>query len=438
MKETVYYTRKDAMKTSFLFRPIAVALLCFIPILAFSVAGAPAVSSRTAKPSQEADPMNRQISELLTALRGLRVGLITNPTGVDNQLTPIADILHADPATTLSCFFAPEHGLRGDQQAGGSVTDYVDPVTGIPVYSIYGAPNAPTDDQLRNVDVLVFDIQDVGARFYTYVWTMTHCMEAAARNGKKFIVFDRPNPIGGIKVEGAPNTSDYGLIGRLLPGKPFGVPVRHGLTAGEFAMLINGEWLDSKVDLKVIRMHDWTRDQYFEQTGRPWVLPSPNMPTIEAAVVYTGTCIFEGANVSEGRGTTKPFEVIGAPWINGVDLAAHLNAVGLPGVRFRAAYFKPTFDDHAGVFCGGVQVHVMDREAFEAVRTGLVMLKTICEMYPEEIKVREWVSKLMGIPDLHTRILAESVDTLIEEYQANLNAYMKIREKYLIYPVASR
>jgi uncharacterized protein YbbC (DUF1343 family) len=306
------------------------------------------------------------------------------------------------------------------------------------VYSLYGTRTAPTDEQLAGLDVLVFDIQDVGVRFYTYVWTMTYAMEAAAKNAKKFIVFDRPNPIGGVKVEGAPNTQDCGLVGRLWPGQPFGVATRSGMTIGETAKLVNGEWMNPKVDLQVIVMPDYTRDLYFDGTGRPWVLPSPNMPTLDTALVYPGMCVFEGSNVSEGRGTTKPFEMIGAPFINGVELAKDLNALNLPGVRFRPAYFKPTFSNFSGEFCGGIQVHVMNRETFDPIRTGLIVLKTVYEKYPLDVTITEYASKLMGVPDLHNRIKTESVDSIIAGWQANLEAFKLLRQKYLLYSMPSK
>lgn len=377
--------------------------------------------------------MKKQIDELKSALRGKKIGYITNPTGVDENLNQIADILVADNATSIVAFFAPEHGLRGDQQAGGHVTDYIDSVTGIPVHSLYGANNAPSDEQLKNMDVLLFDIQDVGVRFYTYIWTMTHCMEAAAKNGIKFVILDRPNPIGCERVEGAPNKKDNGLIGRLFPNTPFGVPVRYGMTIGEFASLVNGEWLNPKADLSVIKIPGYTRKTTFKETGYPWVLPSPNMPTIDTALVYPGMCVFEGTNLSEGRGTTKPFEMIGAPFVNGVELARILNGLELPGVRFRPAYFQPTFSKCKGESCGGIQVHVTDIETFDAIRTGLTVLKTVYAMYPEQVKITPWTTKLMGIPDLENRIKTESIDALLNESATDLYAFKKIREKYLLY-----
>ena len=237
-------------------------------------------------------------------------------------------------------FFAPEHGIRGDQQGGVEIEDYVDDLTGLMVYSLYGKNRAPTDEQLRGVDALLFDVQDVGARFYTFVWTMTYAMEAAAKNGKTFVVFDRPNPIGADVVEGPPNTMDAGTIGRKWPNAPFGVPTRFGMTIGEVATLVNSEWMQPKVDLRVITIPGYHRSDQWSTLGRPWVMPSPNMPTFDgSAMVYTGTCLFEDVKgVSEGRGTTRPFEIIGLPAANTAKAASAftnlLNSCGLPGVHF--------------------------------------------------------------------------------------------------------
>ena len=374
-----------------------------------------------------------QVKALLKVLAGQRVALLTNPTGVDGQLNMLADIIGESPDCELVSFFAAEHGLRGDTQAGGKIKTYEDPYTGAPVYSLYGSQKAPTAEQLANVDVLVFDFQDIGVRFFTYVWSMTYAMEAAAQNGVKFIVFDRPNPIGAHRVAGAPNKHDSGLVGRVWQGHPFGVPTRHGMTPGEFAQLVNGEWLDPKVELQVIPLSSYTREQYFDETGRPWVFPSPNMPTLDTALVYPGMCLFEGTNLSEGRGTTKPFELIGAPYVNGIDFAQQLNALKLPGVRFRPAFFKPTFSDWKGELCGGIQVHVMDRDEYEPIQTALHILKTAVRLYPDELEVTSGASKLMGVDNLPERIKTESVDSIVSSWQEDLQAFKQIREKYLIY-----
>lgn len=383
--------------------------------------------------ADDPDPLERQFAELVEALEGQRVGLLTNPTGVDGQFRLIADRLNEHPEVDLVAFFAPEHGIRGDLQAGVPEQDLEDPVTGLPVYSLYGARVRPTEEQLEELDVIVFDIQDVGARFYTYVWTMTHAMEGAAEHGKSFVVFDRPNPIGLERVEGAANTFDVGLIGRKWPDAPFGLATRHGMTAGEIATLVNEEWMDPQVDLTVIKVPHLTRSMTFEESGYPWVFPSPNMPTIDTAIVYPGMCVFEGVNVSEGRGTTRPFELMGAPWIDGNALAIHLNEKGLPGVRFRTAWFRPSFSTHSGQLCGGIQVHVTDDEAFDPIRTGLVTLRALVDLYPDDVSITNSASRLMGFQNLHTRILDEPVDDLIAEWQSSLEDFKALRAQHLLY-----
>jgi uncharacterized protein YbbC (DUF1343 family) len=408
---------------------------------AFSVAIALAVSLAATLCTPAAPPpgdaLSQQVSGLLAAVQGKRVALLTNPTGVDGQLTQIADILFNDSGTTLVEFFAPEHGLRGDIQAGGNVTDYTDPYTSLPVYAVYGVRNAPTDAMLAGVDALVCDLQDVGSRFYTYAWTMTYSMEAAARNSVEFLVFDRPNPIGCDRVEGAPNSQDAGLVGRVWPGQPFGVATRHGMTIGEIANLVNNEWMSPKVPLQVITIPGYQRSVWFEQTGRQWILPSPNMPTVDTATVYPGMCVFEGTNISEGRGTTKPFEIIGAPFINGIALANTMNAMNMPGVRFRPAFFKPTFSKFVNQQCNGVQVHVMDRATFDPIRTALTLLKTIRDTYPSQVTIGSYSATLMGVPNLGSRLATESVDSIVSGWQADLDAFKVIRARNLLYPAGA-
>jgi uncharacterized protein YbbC (DUF1343 family) len=375
-----------------------------------------------------------QINTLMQTVKGKRVGMLCNPSSVDSEFRLLADRLHANPEVNLVCFFAPEHGLRGDAQAGDKVSDYTDDATGLPVYSLYGSRRVPTPEQLETLDVLVCDKQEVGVRFYTFIWTVIQSMEAAARANKEVVVFDRPNPLGLEKTEGAPIRVDGGLVGPIWPGQPFGVPTRHGMTLGEIATLVNEAWTTNKARLTVIKVPGYKRSMSFSETGYPWVMPSPNMPTLETTVVYPGTCVFEGSNLSEGRGTTRPFEFIGAPFVDSARVAARLNAAQLPGARFREAWFIPTFSKHAGKRCGGVQLHVTDPAKFEPVRTGLVMLKTFCELYPEEMKVTSFASRLMGVPKLHERIWTENVDTLIAEWQADLEQFKKLRKPYLLYP----
>jgi uncharacterized protein YbbC (DUF1343 family) len=300
-------------------------------------------------------------------LRGLAVGLVCNPTAVDRRLRHAADLLAAAPGVRLAALFGPEHGVRGDAQYMAAVGDERDRRTGVPVRSLYGPTREslrPTRQHLEGLDALLFDIQDVGARFYTYQATMMLCMEAAAEAGLRFVVLDRPNPIGGLAVEGPclrPGFESFCGMHDLA--------VRHGMTIGELAGLFREERrLD--LDLRVVECEGWRRGMAFRETGLPWVFPSPNMPTLETALVYPGTCLLEGTNLSEGRGTTRPFEVLGAPWLDADRLSAALAGERLPGVRFRPVSFVPTWDKHAGVRCHGVELHVFEPEAFRPFRTG--------------------------------------------------------------------
>ena len=301
-------------------------------------------------------------------LAGRTAGLVCNPTAVTRALVHAADLLAAAPRVRLAALFGPEHGVRGDAQYMAAVGGERDPATGLPVHSLYGATREslrPRPEQLEGLDLLVFDIQDVGARYYTYQATMLLCMEAAAEAGIGFVVLDRPNPIGGVLVEGP----------RLLPGfESFcglhDLAVRHGLTVGELALLFKAErGLD--LELEVVPARGWRRGVSFRETGLPWVFPSPNMPTPETALVYPGMCLLEGTNLSEGRGTTRPFELFGAPWLDARRLAEDLARERLPGVRFRPVSFVPTWDKHAGVRCHGVELHVSDAGRFRPFRTGL-------------------------------------------------------------------
>jgi uncharacterized protein YbbC (DUF1343 family) len=305
------------------------------------------------------------------ALRGQRVGLVCNPTAVTARLEHAADLLHAAPGVELGALFGPEHGVRGDAQYMAAVAGERDPRTGVPVHSLYGSTEAslrPTAEQLSRLDALVFDVQDVGTRWYTYQATMMLSLQAAAEAHVGFVVLDRPNPVGGVAVEGP----------RLLPGfRSFcgrhDLAVRHGLTVGELAHLFRDE-LQLDVALEVVPCDGWRRAATYRETGLPWVLPSPNMPTPETALVYPGTCLLEGTNLSEGRGTTRPFELVGAPWLDGARLARDLAAERMPGVAFRPASFVPTWDKHAGQRCHGVELLVTDPPRFRPFRAGLAVV----------------------------------------------------------------
>jgi uncharacterized protein YbbC (DUF1343 family) len=313
-----------------------------------------------------------QINQWLPVLEGKRVGLITNPTGVNQNLVSTIDVLKEK--VNLVRLYSPEHGVRGDIQAGEVVENYIDESTSLPVITLYGKNKKPTKEMLDDIDVLAMDIQDVGSRLYTYLYTMSYCMQGCAKCGKTFVLFDRPNPIGGERVEGNIIKEGFTSFVGLHP-----IPYRYGLTIGELAEFFNKEF-NIQCDLKVIPMEGWTRNMYYEDTKLAWILPSPNMPTVDTAVVYNSTCLFEGTNISEGRGTTKPFEFIGAPWLNAWKLSDTLNALNLEGVLFRPVFFTPTFSKHTGALCKGVQLHVTDRDRFLAVKTGLHLLEEIIKM----------------------------------------------------------
>lgn len=309
-------------------------------------------------------------------LRGLRVGAILNPTSVDGRLRHVADLLHEAKGVKLQALFGPEHGVRGDVQYLEAVGASVDARTGVPEHSLYGkdfASLTPPDEHLRDLDALVFDVQDVGSRYYTYLATMGLAMQAAAKRKLRFLVLDRPNPIGGVAVEGGVIRPGFESFVGLWP-----IAARHGLTAGEYARLLNEpaakHGFGIGCDLQVIEMEGWRRPMLHGDTRLLWVMPSPNMPTPDTALVYPGMCLLEGTNLSEGRGTTRPFELWGAPWLDGGNLAEAIEAEELPGVVFRPSAFTPAWDKHTGARCHGVQLHVTDARAFQPLRTGVACL----------------------------------------------------------------
>lgn len=318
-------------------------------------------------------------------LGAARVGLVANPTTVDRRLAHAADLLHGHPDVDLRCLFGPEHGLRGSAQDMVGVAHDTDPVTGLPAVSLYGATFeslSPTAHQLADVDVLLVDIQDVGARYYTYAATMALCMRAARASGVKVVVLDRPNPIGGDAVEGGGLDAGLENFCGLYP-----VPQRHGMTLGELARLYNDAF-GIGCELEVAACEGWRRSAYYDECGLPWVMPSPNMPTPDTALVYPGMCLLEGTNLSEGRGTTRPFELFGAPFIEAEALAAELRRQELPGVRFRPCVIEPAFHKFRGERCGALQLHVADRRAFLPYRTGLAVLIAVRKLWPESFAWR--------------------------------------------------
>ncbi|MFE1339150.1 exo-beta-N-acetylmuramidase NamZ domain-containing protein [Streptomyces sp. NPDC058733] len=405
-----------------------------------SVLASAAAVAASAAPAQAAPPgggrrlrtgFERLADDGYALLDGRRVGIVTNPTGVTRDVRHIVDVLHADPRVDLRAVFGPEHGFRGTAQAGGSEGRYDDPATGLPVYDTYLKSGQPLADVFTasGVDTVVFDIQDVGARFYTYIWTLYDCMEAAALAGKRFVVLDRPNPVTGRAALGPVLHPEFAtFVGR----KP--IAQAHGMTVAELARLFNGEFLATPVPLETVTMTGWKRTEFFDASGLPWVPPSPNMPTADTALVYSGTCLFEGTNLSEGRGTTRPFELLGADGLDG-RWAEAANALELPGVRFREAYFAPTFSKFQGRTIGGVQIHVHDRAAFDPVRTGIGLLVTAKRVWSGFAwRSDNWIDKLTGSTRVRTAIDAGAgPDEVVAGWQDELAAFRRVRERYLLY-----
>jgi uncharacterized protein YbbC (DUF1343 family) len=372
----------------------------------------------------------------LDLVAGRRIGLIASPSSVDAALNSSIERLRAAPNVQLVALYGPEHGVRGSAQAGDEVSTYVDPLTGIPVYSLYGDTKKPTTDMLQGVDALVYDLQDGGVRFYTYLSTLVYVLEASAEQGIPVIVLDRPNPISGCGPEGPLLDPAYTSFVGSAP-----VPIRHAMTAGELALMCN-EVMKIGGDVQVVKLDGWRRSMWFNQTGLPFVAPSPNLPTLSSLTVYPGTCLVEGTTLSEGRGTTRPFEYIGAPWINAEKLAHDLNALERPGVRFRPVYFVPTFSKHKGEVCSGVQLHVLNRENFRAVETALYLLAHVKANYPEQFAWRApWsdgghrpIDLLAGGTQIREHLDAGSpVPALVESWQDGLKAFDRLREPYLLY-----
>jgi len=369
------------------------------------------------------------IDQHLALFAGKRVGLITNATGMNSQYQSSIDVLVAK--TNLVALYSPEHGIRGAVPAGDKVGSLTDAKTGLPVYSLYGATKKPTPEMLQNIDVLAFDIQDVGARSYTYIYTMAYAMQAAKENGKTFVVFDRPNPVGGVAVEGGLIKSGFESFIGMYP-----IPIRHGMTAGELARLFNQEF-GIGCDLTVVEMTGWKREMYFEETGLPWVMTSPNIPTPDTALTYPATGIFGGTNISEGVGTTRPFDFVGAPWLDAEKFAERMNAMKLPGVVFRPAYYIPRFGNFAGETCGGVQLHVTDRKAFKPVRTGLSLLYTVEDLsdgkfaYTFSGKGAPMIDLITGDDGL--RLGRYTLDELLVSWEQEANAFKEMAKAYYIY-----
>jgi uncharacterized protein YbbC (DUF1343 family) len=365
--------------------------------------------------------------------KGKRLGIIANHTSYDSEGKYIVDVLRAMEGVRVVALFSPEHGLRGLEEAGKKVGNETDPVSGLPVYSLFGSISKPTPQMLADVDVLVFDIQDIGARFYTYLYTMSLAMEAAAENHKRFVVLDRPNPINGTQIEGPVLDPKFATFVGLYP-----IPVRYGQTIGELARMINGEgWLAKgvKADLTVVPLTGWWRRMWFDQTGLRFIKPSPNMPDVETAALYPSLCLLEGTNVSEGRGTPKPFRQFGAPWIDPNTLATKLNSLNLPGVRFVATSFTPTSSKFQSQKCPGVEILITDRTRLEPFWTGVQIVNELHHLYPTQFKWNEKHSdRLCGTATIREAITAQkSLQPLKTIWASECKTFDQTRRKYFIY-----
>ncbi|MCC6273492.1 MAG: DUF1343 domain-containing protein [Deltaproteobacteria bacterium] len=372
-------------------------------------------------------------------IQGKRVALLAHPASVDKHLRHALEVLQEEASARVVALFGPEHGIHGQAQDMESVVGST--YRGIPVYSLYGHDEAslkPMRESLKDVEVLICDLQDVGARYYTFIYTIAFCMEVAKETGTKVVVLDRPNPINGHQVEG--NLVAPGF--RSFVGW-FPLAVRHGMTVGELAQMFRHEF-DLQCDLEVVTMKGWHRRRYMDELDTPWVLPSPNMPTVDTAVVYTGMCLIEGTELSEGRGTTRPFEFFGAPYVDPEALVRRLREFRLPGVRFRPIYFKPGFQKHAGQTCGGAQLHVTRRKAFKSLLTGVAALKAVHDLYPKEFQFRhrayEFVDRIPAIDLLagNAKLRAQletgaSLQEIEGSWEDERQAFLETRKKYLLY-----
>ena len=373
-------------------------------------------------------PLDR-IEEIKALVGDKRVGLITNPTGVNKDLVSTIDILHKE--TNLVALFSPEHGVRGDLQAGEKLDDYIDPDTGCMVYSLYGQHKKPSPEMMAAIDVLVFDIQDVGVRFYTYLYTMAYAMMACQEQGKPMIVLDRPNPIDANTVEGTILDTTYCSFVGYYP-----IPQRYGLTIGELALLFNTEF-DIQCDLTVLPLQGYKRSMTYRDTGLPWVFHSPNIPTEDTPYYYLATCYFEGTNISEGRGTATPFKVFGSPFLDSIQLIQQLQTHQLPGVLFRPVYFTPTFSKHQGELCKGVELFITDKARFEPVKTGYTILTEIKKhpafhfLPPYKEGLNQMIDLLTGSNWIRTD--AKSLPEMVDQIKQDSEAFAVLKRRYQIY-----
>jgi len=383
--------------------------------------------------------LEKILDEQKHLLNNLRIGLICNQASVNKNFRHAADLFFDDKDLNLTALFGPQHGIRGNVQDNMIETAHtIDKLTDLPIYSLYSETRQPTEEMVSGIDALVFDLQDVGGRVYTFIYTMANAMKACAKFGKKMFVLDRPNPIGGLAVEG--NMLEPGhesFVGQ------YPIPMRHGLTIGELAKFFNQEF-DINCDLKVITMDNWAREDFFDETDAPWVMPSPNMPTVETTIVFPATVFFEGTEVSEGRGTTRPFEMVGATYIEGKEYADALASLELSGVIFRPVNFLPAFQKYAGKECGGVFLHITDRKTFEPVITGIAMIKTIYDLYPNDFSwktmpyeyefERNPFDVIAGTTKIREMIESRTaVEEIKSSWQTDIENFNQTRKSYLLY-----
>jgi uncharacterized protein YbbC (DUF1343 family) len=371
-------------------------------------------------------------------LAGRRVGVVCNPASVDRHLQHVVDRIGASSAT-LAAIFGPQHGFRSDVQDNMIETRHAhDDLRRVPVYSLYSETREPTAPMLEGLDLLVIDLQDVGVRIYTYIYTLANCLKAARAHGLPVVVCDRPNPIGGTQVEGMVLVPGFESFVGMYP-----IPMRHGMTIGEIARLFNDHF-GIGAELEVIPMDGWRRDMYFDATGLTWIISSPNIPTFDTTTVYPGGVLFEGTNVSEGRGTTRPFELVGAPWVIAERLAEAMNRRGMPGVFFRPALFEPTFHKHAGQGCAGCQVHVLDRRTFQPVEAGVALIEAFRAADPERFRWKEPpyeyeydkvpIDCLAGSSQLRQQVDAGvPARDIARSWEPDVAAFLKVRDRFLMY-----
>ena len=359
-------------------------------------------------------------------LKGRRVGLITNHTGINREWVSSVQLLSDAAEVNLVALFSPEHGFEGKLDVA-KINDSRDSATGIKVYSLYGKNRTPTAEMMRGIDTFVFDVQDIGARFYTYISTMGNAMRAAAESDIRFVVLDRPNPINGIDVQGPVlDGGSESFVGYHR------IPVRHGMTAGELAGMFNAEF-ELNLDLHVVRLQGWRRSDFFDATDLPWINPSPNMRCLTQALLYPGIGLLETTNVSVGRGTDTPFEIVGAPYIDGVQLARRMNSAGLPGVRFVPIRFTPQSSKFKGEVCGGINIVIVSRDRFHPLRTGLELARVLRRTYPDQWKTDTLNRLLSHKATRDSLLVGKSFDTIRSDYRKDLERFLERRKRYLLY-----